>query len=185
MSEKSELRRALKALGSQRPQGSEAMMARLLDTDAYKDAKTILAFYGVEPEPDTLPLIRQALEDGKTLCLPKTYGKGLMDARKVTSLEDMVMGRYNIPEPREDLDIIPREDIDLIIVPSVALDIRGYRLGHGAGYYDRYLAGYTGRTIAPGFEDRLLDRVPTDQYDLPVGSIVTEKRLIHCTDSEE
>lgn len=185
MSEKSELRKALKALGNQRPQGSEAMTALLLNTREYRAAGTILAFYGVEPEPDTLPFIRQALEDGKTLCLPKTYGKGLMDARRVTSPEDMVPGRYNIPEPREDLEIIPRDRIDLIIVPAVALDHRGYRLGHGAGYYDRYLAGYTGDTIALCFEERLLDRVPVDEYDLPVAAIVTEKRLIHCTDCEE
>lgn len=185
MSEKSELRKALKALGTQRPQGSEAMTRLLLNTEAYKSAGTILAFYGVEPEPDTLPFIRQALEDGKTLCLPKTYGKGIMDARRITSLEDMVPGRYNIPEPKEDLDVISRDAIDLIIVPAVALDRRGYRLGHGAGYYDRYLEGYSGTTIALCFESRLLDRVPTDQYDLPVGSIVTETQHIHCTDCEE
>ncbi len=180
MTSKKEFRQSIRALGNERPKGSEAMTEIILCSESYSRASTVLAFYGVEPEPDTVPLLERILADGKRLCLPMTYGKGIMDARLITSFDDLKEGRYGIPEPSEELPTVSREDIGLILVPALSFDLSGYRMGHGAGYYDRYLAGYMGQTIGLCFESRLSDSIPRDEYDLPVDFIATESRLIQC-----
>ena len=105
-------------------------------------------FYGVGREPDTRPVIRALLERGKRVALPKCLPGRRMQARAVSGLDKLTPGPFCIPEPGEDCPVVDREEIDLILVPNLCCDKQGHRLGHGGGYYDRYLAGYSGRTVA-------------------------------------
>lgn len=171
--EKAALRRQLAKL----PRPDWAPMLRsFLALPELNEAKTVLLFYGVKQEPDTRALIQTLLRQGKTVALPKCLPNRRMEARIVRGLDDLRSGTHGILEPIEDCPVIERDRIDLILVPNVCCDRQGYRLGHGAGYYDRYLAGYTGLTVALCPEQWLQEAVPTDEFDLPVALVLTETK---------
>lgn len=142
-----------------------------------KAARTVLLFYGVGREPDTRELIAGLLQEGKTVALPRCLPGRRMEARAVTGLDDLRPGAYDIPEPVDICPVIERDKIDLILTPNLCCDRLGYRLGHGAGYYDRYLAGYTGVTVALCPEEWLQEELPRDEFDLPVELVLTETRV--------
>jgi 5-formyltetrahydrofolate cyclo-ligase len=89
---------------------------------------------------------------------------------------------HGFPEPRASLPSVGPGEIDLVIVPGLAFDPRGHRLGYGAGYYDRFLAGLpNARTVGIGFDFQLLAEIPVGTHDLPVAWVVTERRALRCT----
>ncbi len=134
-------------------------------------------FASFRSEVETGPMIRHALASGKRVILPKVSGKelALFEIRDLD--KDVAPGAWDIPEP---VTSHPAElaEIDLIITPGAAFDERGNRLGYGAGFYDRILSAFTGTTIALAFEAQIVPEVPTDEHDIPVKKIVTEKRVI-------
>lgn len=152
----------------------EPMLQAFLELPELKAAQTVLLYYGVKQEPDTQALIQTLWKQGKRVALPKCLPKRRMEARVVDRLDGLELSAYGIPEPGEDCPGIRQDDIDLILVPNVCCDKRGYRLGRGAGYYDRYLADYTGFTVALCPERWLQEAVPTDEFDLPVQLVLTE-----------
>ena len=144
----------------------------------FQCAETVLFFYSIWSEPDTHEMIHRALDLGKTIALPKTYPKGVMTARKIVRLDELTPSRFGIPEPAESALVIAPDDLDFIVVPAVAFDRNGYRLGHGAGYYDRYLSST--RAFACGIvrEKMLVSRVPLEKHDVRVNCIVTENEIL-------
>lgn len=146
-------------------------------------AKTALLFYGTGREPDTRGLIQTLLARGKTVALPKCLPGRQMEARIVGGPEDLAPGAYGIPELVERCPVLMRDEIDLILVPNLCCDRLGYRLGHGAGYYDRYLAGYSGCTVALCPESWLQERLPTDGFDLPVELVLTQNGVRRGTEA--
>lgn len=140
-------------------------------------ARTVLLFYGVGKEPDTRGLIAELLHRGKTVALPRCLPARRMEARAVTDLDKLRPGAYGILEPGEDCPVVGRDRIDLILTPNLCCDRLGYRLGHGAGYYDRYLTGYAGITVALCPEEWLREELPRDEFDLPVELVLTETRV--------
>ncbi len=140
-------------------------------------ARTVLLFYGVGKEPDTRPLIVHLLRRGYTVALPRCLPGRRMEARAVTGLDGLRPGAYGIAEPGEDCPLVERDRIDLVLTPNLCCDKLGYRLGHGAGYYDRYLAGYPGVTAALCPEEWLQEELPRDAFDLPVQLVLTEKQI--------
>lgn len=154
----------------------EPMLRAFLALPELNRANTVMLFYGMGNEPDTQMLIQTLLLQGKTVALPKCLPKRRMKARIVRGLDDLRLGAFGIPEPIEDCPAVERDRIDLILVPNVCCDKQGYRLGRGAGYYDRYLAGYTGFTVALCPEQWLQETLPTDEFDLPVQLVLTEQK---------
>ncbi len=150
------------------------LLARFLDLPQVEAAGTILLFYGVGDEPDTAPLLDELVGRGKRVCLPRCLPRREMEARAVTGRADLTGRRYGIPEPGEHCPLVDREALDVILVPHLCCDRAGYRLGHGGGYYDRYLAGFQGFTAALCPADRLVDVLPRDEYDLPVDLVLTD-----------
>ncbi len=167
---KAALRRQIKALP--RPDWTP-LLKRFLALPELAAAKTVLLFYGVGDEPDTAGLMAELLRQGKTVALPRCLPNRQMEARAVAAAEDLTLGAYGIPEPGENCPVISRGDIDLILVPNLCCDEYNYRLGHGGGYYDRYLAGYRGHTVALCPRDRLQKELPRGEYDLPVELVLT------------
>ena len=170
--EKAALRAALQALP---PADFAPLTAAFLALPQVEDAGTLLLFFGVGGEPDTVPVIEALLARGKTVALPKCLPGRRMEARRIGNLSGLQPGAYGIPEPGPDCPVIPRDNLDLILVPNLCCDRAGYRLGHGGGYYDRYLAGYAGFTVALCPEDRMRDRLPRDRFDLPVGLVISRR----------
>lgn len=139
-------------------------------------AQTILLFYGVGREPDTTELIEAFWAQGKTVLLPRCLPKREMEARKIVPGAKLVYSAYGIPEPDEECHVVERDRINLILVPNLCCDKQGYRLGHGGGYYDRYLAGYSGMTVSLCPDAWMQERLPRDEFDLPVRLVLTETR---------
>ena len=138
--------------------------------------RTVLLFYGVGREPDTTGVIEALWQRGKTVLLPRCLpGRG-MEARRIVPGARLVYSAYGIPEPDPECPAVVRDKIDLILVPNLCCDKQGYRLGHGGGYYDRYLAGYSGMTVSLCPEEWLQEQLPRDEYDLPVELVLTETK---------
>jgi len=171
---KRDLRRRIKAQPA--PDWS-GLLADFLALPEVEAARSVLLFYGVGQEPDTVPVIDALLARGKKVALPKCLPERRMEARVVTSCARLTPSAYGIPEPGEDCPVLERDRIDLILVPNLCCDKHGYRLGHGGGYYDRYLAGYGGQTVALCPQAWLQEELPRDEFDLPVQLILTERKI--------
>ncbi len=178
-----EEKRALRRLAEERidalPAGALDRAGRLMAghiaaLQEYGRAETVLAFAGTAREVDTGPLLAMILADGKNLALPRCIGPGRMEARSVTDPALLRPGAYGIREPAEDLPAVSPAEIGLILVPCLACDRAGRRLGHGGGYYDRYLAGYEGAAALLCPKALVLDRVPQGPFDRAVPLLVTE-----------
>ena len=165
---------------------SEAIAGLIFEAPFYREARSIFCFVSVEGEADTAPIIQRALEEGKRVCVPRTApGRG-MDAVPV-SLESFARAGedwphyYGIPEPPASFPAMedPRA-LDLVFVPSLAVDMEGYRLGHGGGYYDRFISLFQNSKTRPlfvaiQFADLLFARrLPREVHDMAVDVIVTD-----------
>ena len=154
-----------------------------------KTEKTVLAYCSVGNEPSTLALIDSLLKSGRKVCLPlctdldeeghRTGAFDAMEARVITSFDDLTAGAYGIPEPKADTEIVPPEEIDIVILPCVGCDRQCRRIGHGAGYYDKYLTTVRKDcfTMALCYEEALADELPMEEHDVPVDAVVTEKTV--------
>lgn len=174
------LRREIRALladmtDQEKDQSDQALFAQLEQLPQWEKAQTLLLFYGVGKEPATAGLIEKLLAQGKTVCLPRCMEEGVMEARKITALDQLSPGPLQIPQPGEETSLVPKASIDLILVPNLCCDLAGYRLGQGGGYYDRYLDGYQGVTVALCREEFLQSMLPREVHDRPVGIVLTEE----------
>lgn len=170
--EKAALRRAVRAL----PEADFApLLAAFEALPEVRGAKTLLLFSGVGREPDTAGLIDRMLAEGKTVALPRCMPGRHMEARRIDGRAGLVPGPFGIPEPGECCPVVPRDRLDVILVPNLCCDRAGYRLGHGGGYYDRYLAGYSGFTVALCPEEWLQERVPREKFDRPVKRVLSRR----------
>jgi len=159
-------------------ESNRGICQNVLALPEFQAAGAVLLFYSIWAEPNTHPIINAALEQGKTVTLPESLPNGIMVARQIKSLAELVPARYNIPSPTGNMPEIPPEELDFILVPSVAFDLEGYRLGHGGGYYDRYMPRTPAFRCGIAREQMLLPRVPRGFYDVAVNAIVTEEKII-------
>jgi len=175
----------LKALSAdERARMNAEIIARFLASAEFNAAKAILAYDSAGMEVDTHGLQRVCLEQGKTLCLPRTGREDRsLTAHAVTDPEhDLVPSRFFFREPKEALPVVPLEQMDLIVVPGLAFDTQGRRLGRGGGYYDRLLARAGRRAVACAlaYECQIVEAVPAQAHDRPLQLIFTQKRAIHA-----
>ncbi len=161
----------------ERESKSRDIEQRLFLLPEFQSASVVMFFASFRSEVDTLPMIRHSLAMGKRTILPKVKGKdlGLFEIRDFD--KDIAPGAWGIPEPREILPVTIH-DVDFMIVPGLAFDLNGNRLGYGAGFYDRILPLYKKETAALAFEIQIVPQVPISALDIPVKKIVTEKRTI-------
>ncbi|MBM6886668.1 5-formyltetrahydrofolate cyclo-ligase [Pseudoflavonifractor phocaeensis] len=170
-----ELRSRLKALSpAQRQAGDDALLRRFLSLPQVEAAQTLLLYHGMGTEPDTSRLLVPLWEAGKRLCLPRCLPGNTLEARLVRPDSSLVRHAYGMWEPGEDCSLVEPEEIGLVLVPGLAFDRSGGRLGQGGGYYDRWLAGFSGLTVALCRQLTLLDLVPRQAHDRPVDLVVTE-----------
>ena len=157
---------------------SREITAHILGSELYRNATTIFAYMNYGKEVITDELIAAALEAGKRICIPLCLSDNQMEAKLYQSDADLHLGKYDIREPNADAVTVAPEEIDLAIIPCLSCDPRGNRLGHGAGYYDRYLANTSFVKMALCPEKLLMVNVATDKFDVRMDAVVTEKGLI-------
>ena len=178
--EKKELRRRvreqLSALSrSALVHSDDALFEKFLSLPQVEEAQTVFAFWGIPgKEPDTARLIGELIRRGKAVGLPRMLPDHRMEVRRYDPDKPLVTVSFGISEPGEDCPLLEREEISLALVPAVCYDRRGFRLGFGGGYYDRWLEGFSGVTAGLCREAVLQDRVPTQAHDARVDILLTE-----------
>lgn len=180
--EKQQLRRIIRAMERQlsaqyRACSARSITARLLAMPEYRAARTVFCFVGTEREIDTRPILEDALAAGKVLCVPLCTGPGAMETRRITALSDLRPGFLGILEPPPDSSQVPADDVDFAVLPCLACNRRGQRLGQGGGYYDRFLSGYRGGSVLLCRERLLREEIPVEPHDYPVPWVLTERGL--------
>lgn len=154
------------------------LFARMTTLPEYERAGTIFAFYSVAREPDTLRIIEHALSLGKTVALPICDKGGIMHAHVIERLSDAVPAMLGIPAPSRSAPRLSPEALDFIIVPALAFDRDGYRIGYGGGYYDRYLPQTKAFCAGIGRAALLQSAVLREAHDRRVSCVVTEDEVL-------
>ena len=159
----------------------EAIITAFTALATYRFAETILLYYPRPDEIDIRPILAAALAAGKKVALPRTRGGGQMDFHFITDENDLIPGLFGIWEPSENapkFDPNTAEKSVLMVVPGLSFDRKGYRLGYGKGYYDRYLENRDITTAGLLYSDFVMKSLPRGRYDLPVCFLVTEKGVL-------
>lgn len=158
----------------------EMLCEHVLAHPWFQRAKTIMAYAALAGEPNLQPVLEEILLQGKILVLPRCEKDGAMSGRRVSALPRCAPGMYGVTEPPEDSPVVYPTQIDLILVPGMAFDAQGGRLGRGKGYYDRFLAEYQGRTMGICYHGNLLEQVPVEGHDKRMDAVVTDQTIIKC-----
>ncbi len=168
---------------------ASAELTRLLLAEpGYQSARAVSAYMGFGTEVDTAAFVAQVLADGKQLALPRIdKASKSLRLHRVKRLEDLVPGVWGIREPHVDAPAIALDEIDFVLMPGVAFDNRGARLGYGAGFYDRLLGASVRRAlrVTAAFDVQIVDTVPTDEHDQRLDIIISEQRILHINHSEQ
>lgn len=162
------------------PSDEETLRGFLLREILARPAHRVASVWPLVGEVDLRPLCHALSAAGRQVLLPETTPKGSpLIFRQWTPASIMSVGRFGTSHPEGEIDIP-----DLVLVPFLAFDSFGYRLGYGGGYYDRTLAALNVSAIGFGFAGQQLDLVPHGPYDVPVPMIVTERGVIRAVSSK-
>ena len=142
-----------------------------LASDAYKNAKTIYGYLPYNQEVRTVAMLEQAMKDGKRVAVPKCYG----DEMRFIFMDDLSKvekGYANIPEPIAD-EPIADDETALVLMPGMAFDPQGYRIGYGGGFYDKFLAKEPNHpTLALCYDFQMVEYLETEEFDIPVDTVL-------------
>ncbi len=183
-SSKLALRREARArVAALAPAEAAALSARaralLLSQDFWNQARSVLLFAPLPGEIDVWPLLSTALAAGKQVGLPRFLPETQRYAPlEVRGVEDLEAGYYGIREPRSRCPALEINRLDLILVPGIAFDLRGGRLGRGKGYYDRLLCGARGVTCGCGFDEQIVPEAPLEAHDIRLSRVLTPTRCV-------
>lgn len=157
---------------------SSAITKRLLALPEVDGAETILAFASIRNEVRTRASMAAAWAAGKRVVLPRVAGDELQLCL-VDSETVLVEGAFSVPEPPETSAIVPPSQVDVALVPALAVDPRGYRIGYGGGYYDKLIPQLRRAcTCAVAYDFQLIAEVPELPFDVAVDVVVTDRRVI-------
>ena len=162
---------------------SKLIEKKLFKIDEFRFAKNILFYVSYNNEVFTHNMIKKSLSMNKNVITPISYVKKRnLILIKIDKWDELKKGSYNILEPiRTREKEILLDSIDFIIVPAIGFDLKGNRIGHGLGYYDRLLKKSKNAThIGLAFEFQIMNQIKVEEYDIPVNIIITEKRIIYC-----
>jgi 5-formyltetrahydrofolate cyclo-ligase len=167
---------------AERATDSAALCGRLLGSSLWEETRTVLFFAPLTDEPDIWPAFEFILRQGLTTALPRME---LSQGRYVSCVvrdpaRDLVTGHYGIKEPGPHCQEHPVNLLDLVLVPGVAFDLGGRRLGRGAGYYDRLLSAVRGTTCGIAFDEQISGELPVEPHDVFVDCILTPTRWLQC-----
>jgi len=151
---------------------------KLSNFEPYKKSKTAMFFVSFKSEVSTHKMIKESLKN-KTVVVPKVVHHEI-EPSVIIDFENLIPGKFGILEPIETMRIAFK-NIDIILVPGIAFDKEGHRIGYGFGYYDKFLAKVT-KAVKIGlcFDFQVVDKIPRETHDVPVDFVVTEKRVVEC-----
>ena len=156
---------------------------KLLATSEYAEATTVLTYVSVSSEVSTRMFIECALRDGKTVAVPRCLPGHCLEFVAIASLEQLVAAPFNLLEPAIELPALTEDQKNnsICIVPALLVDTKGYRLGYGAGFYDRFLSTYPGKKICLAYQQNLSrTMLPHTAFDVAVDVVITESDVLTC-----
>ena len=156
---------------------------KLLATSEYAEATTVLTYVSVSSEVSTRMFIESALRDGKTVAVPRCLPGHCLEFVAITSLDQLIAAPFGLLEPPKELPALTEEQMNasICIVPALLVDIKGYRLGYGAGFYDRFLSTYPGKKICLAYQQNLSrTMLPHTTFDVAVDEVITESDVLTC-----
>lgn len=167
-----EIRDKKRAMTSEQIESASARLAELfLNSDAYRGAKTIYGYLPYNQEVRTVPILEQAVRDGKQVAVPKVYGEE-MRFILMEDLSKVAIGYAGIPEPVED-GPVAQDETALVLMPGLAFDPAGHRIGYGGGFYDKFLEKEPDHpTVALCYDFQMLPHLETDAHDIPVDLVI-------------
>ena len=159
---------------------------KIINTDSFKNAETILTYVSVNDETDTFELIKYCFENGKKVATPRCLDKnGNMSFFEINSFEDLKPSYFHLLEPAKCCNKIVSFKNSLCIVPAFSYDKNGYRIGYGGGYYDRFLSEYSTKTIGICY-DRCIEKSHLhSEFDIKVDMVITDKQIFSLEDKNE
>lgn len=157
------------------PEEIEQASARLcqlfFETEAYQKAKTVYSYLPYNQEVRTVPILERAVADGKAVAVPKVYGD-TMRFIYITSMDQTAPSSMGIPEPVAD-EPVANDPTALVLMPGLAFDKEGHRIGYGGGFYDKFLAAEPNHpTVALCYAFQVVDRLETEEFDIPVDCVL-------------
>ena len=156
---------------------------KLLAISEYVEATTVLTYVSVSSEVSTRMFIECALRDGKTVAVPRCLPGHCLEFVAITSLDQLIAAPFGLLEPPKELPALTEEQMNasICIVPALLVDIKGYRLGYGAGFYDRFLSTYPGKKICLAYQQNLSrTMLPHTPFDVAVDEVITESDVLTC-----
>lgn len=157
-----------------RKEASEAITRQVLALPWWKEAKVVMLYWSLPEEPDTRALMEAALREKKKLLLPRCLDGKRMTALPLEDLENVEPGHLGIPAPKQKARKGKTPEPDLIVVPCVSAAPDGVRLGHGAGYYDRFLQEHPAKTVCLCFRALQRPTLPAEETDIPMDLVITD-----------
>ncbi|GIK18928.1 MAG: 5-formyltetrahydrofolate cyclo-ligase [Leptolyngbya sp. PLA2] len=160
---------------------SDALCARLLASGLLGEHGPVMLFAALPGEVDLSAVAAALHRAGRTVCLPRVgWDEGSLEPVAAGwPWDGLAQTRHGLREPPPDAPAIPLGELNAVVVPGLAFDGEGNRLGRGAGFYDRFLSrpGLAARTVGAGFDLQVVARVPTDAQDVPLDAVATERRI--------
>ncbi|MBE6063382.1 MAG: 5-formyltetrahydrofolate cyclo-ligase [Clostridium butyricum] len=161
------------------------IMDMFFRSNYYKEANNIFIYISYDSEINTKYIIERAIKEGKNIYVPRTeFSTKLMNAVRIENFDNLIECKYGILEPKKKEPFINPNDLDLIVVPGVAFDKNGGRIGYGAGFYDRYFKRINNdnntriKKLVLAYDFQLIDRVPIDEEDVLIDAVITEKQFV-------
>ena len=167
-----------------RTSASRAILEKVSALPLYEKAKVVLTYMGFGTEIDTQPFFERIIADGKIVVLPRVdRATQTLILHSARGMSELLTSKYGILEPGTDAPIVAITNVDFVLMPGVALDRIGNRLGYGRGYYDKLMstANPALARVAAGFSCQIVDKVPVGSHDKKVDCIITENEIIKTT----
>ncbi len=161
---------------NRREEYSRIICNTFIGSTSFSYYDTLLCYSPIGTEVDVMPIAQKALQMKKAVAFPKITGKGKMEFRYAKSLDCLEKGTFGIYEPNDGCEIyVPdSKQCACVILPALAFDRYGHRLGYGGGYYDRFLSTYNGSTVGVLFSRCLFDVLPHGKHDMCADVLITE-----------
>jgi 5-formyltetrahydrofolate cyclo-ligase len=176
---RSEIRALLKKFSPEkRAATSVQLCAKLKEQAFFKTAATVLFFAPLPTEVDLWPLLEESFGAGKIVALPRfdSASQSYIACRVQSLRDEIISGQFSIREPHKNCVEIPSREIDLILVPGIAFDLHGRRLGRGKGFYDRLLTEIRGVKCGIAFDEQIVEKIPVEPHDIGMDFILTPTR---------
>ena len=164
-------------------QGASSIVHRIQNHREWHHAKSVLMYSSIQTEIDLTALMHRCLDTEKKLYLPRfNSSEGTYEAAHIQSMQsDLKRGHFDILEPKLSCPTIPISEIDMFLVPGLAFDQKGHRLGRGKGYFDKMLKNTRRVILGIALDEQMVEEVPVEKHDIRMHFVVTPTRWIQCS----